>query len=636
VRIVAVLKKYIVYSGIKFESPMFQNYLQTILRDFRRGKSYSLITLLGFSAGIMCFLIAGLYLNHELRFDQHFQNHKNIYRIAATRTMNGATTYTAMGPPQIGSILSNGFPEVQSYVNFLKQPTLSLYRDQDNVTDWDNIYSVDGDVFDMFSHNIIYGYPDTALIEPQSIAISESFAAHYFGNTNPIGEAISERGLDYKVTLVFEDLPDNTHLKYNALISMALNPLMFTEGRRRSFTLLLADYFYTYLEMSPNYDPSKFRGISEQYFDANLDYYKGTASLVHILEPLSEIHLNSSTENDLPRGNKSSAYILSALALAVLFVACTNYVNLATARSSKRSKEIGVRKVLGATRKQLFLQFMLESLCFVFLGFLIAMGLLYILINFTELNQILGTAGILTTLSLPILVFGTIAAVVVITLVSGFYPAVYLASVSPNSALNRSAHLGPRAAAIRRGLLTLQFTVSIVIVSSTYLMYSQLDYLNGRPLGYDKENKIFVDVLRRENVLRLSSLIAELEMHNNILGVTVTQNIPGEIAETSTPIVETNDGIRRSMTINHVIADDKYLDVMGIQLLEGRNLDPADRDEIGRTNLVNEAFVKLMDWDEPLGKKWELIKLLELSGIFIFRACMRQYSHWCCALIKKI
>lgn len=582
---------------------MFQNYLQTALRTFRREKLCSLINLLGFSAGIACFLIAGLYLNHELRFDQHFENHKNIYRVAAARTNRDSTIYTALGPPLIGPILSNSFPEVLGYVHFTRYPTLPLFREQDNVTDWDNIYGASANVFDMFSHNIIYGDATTALVEPQSIAISELVAIHYFGNDNPIGETISERGIDYKVTLVFENLPDNTHLKYDALISLGPNQLMLFEGRQRAFILLFTETYYTYLEMPPHYDPSAFKGISEQYSDANLGSFDEEVSLVHALEPLSEIHLNSSTERDLPRGNKSSSYILSALALAVLLVACINYVNLATARSSRRAKEIAIRKVLGATRKQLFLQFMLESLCFVFLAFLIGIGLLYFLVNFTGLNQLLETAGILSNLSQPILVFGLIVAVVIIALLSGIYPALYLASVSPNAILKGSAHSGPGATAVRRGLLMLQFTLSIIIVSSTYLMYSQLYYINGRPLGYDKQNKIFVDVKGRENILRLDSLIAELESHNSILGVTVTQSIPGEVASISTPFVETNEGTRQSMTINHVIADDKYLDVMGIQLLEGRNLDPADRDEIGRTNLVNEAFVKFMGWDEPLGKK---------------------------------
>lgn len=603
---------------------MIQNYLTTALRAIRTEKFYSLTNLFGLSIGIASFLIAALYLNHELRYDQHFDNHENIYRIATTRSVAGLTTYSALGPPQIGPILTQDFPEVLSYVNFTKLPTVALYRDQDSPRDWKNFYATDPNVFDVFSHNIIYGDPQSALTQPQSIAISDEMAFYYFGAANPIGEILREEAVDYTVTLVFERLPSNTHLKYDALTYHAPNSLTSAEGARRVVIILLAENYYTYLQMSPNYDASQFSDISKQFFDSNVSSFEGAASLEHDLELLSDIHLNSTTERDLARGDKAMLYILAALVVSLLSISTINYVNLATARSNKRAKEIGTRKVLGAESRQLFTQFMLESLFFVILAFLLALIFLSFALDFSYLDSLLGGVVSLSQLRQPAFLFGIVFSVLTVALLAGIYPASYLSTMSPNATMKVSSMQSTKGISVRKALLTLQFMVSVLVISCTYLMFSQLTYLEERPLGYDKENKIAVELIGLENIKKLGNLITELEAHPSIIGATVTQEILGEVTSTSTPGVETNDGAIQRVPIAHLVVDENYLDVMGIELLKGRNLDPANRDEIGRTNLVNEAFVRFMGWEQPIGKRVGSWPVIGVVKDFNFRSLHEQ------------
>lgn len=586
---------------------MWKIYIKLTIRSLQREKAYVLINLLGFSTGLACFLAAALFLFSELRYDQHFANHENIYRIATERLTANSLEYTSLGSPQVGPTMLRDFPEVRSFVRFARNPSLELYLERNKRRDWGQILYTDANVFEVFSHNIIYGDPETALQNPLAIAISESFSNYYFGSENPVGRTISELERDYTVTLVFEDLPDNTHLKYDALLSWDTDHLDYinAEGRQGLALMFLSQTHYTYLQMVDDFEPSSFSEISEEYVESYLSDFVSEYGMTMNLsvEPLASIHFNSSTERDLPRGNRSSVLILAALATSVLVIACLNYVNLAVARSRKRANEVGMRKIFGATRAQLITQFLLETLAFILTALITGLGILFIASNFSLLAQLPGIVPGLERLATPAFIAGALLVCAAVAALTGVYPALMLARIKPLDAPGSSSRSNSLSASLGNGSLLAQLILSVVVISFTASMFKQLQYINEQPLGYNKFNKITIEVKGTEIIRRLSALISELESHNNIVGATTTNDLSSNRPLSSNPGVETEDGSAQFMNINHIATDANFIEVMDVTLLQGRNLDPLDRDEIGRSNLVNEAMVRQMGWTEPLGKR---------------------------------
>lgn len=588
------------------------------LRSLKRDKTYVIANLIGFSLGISCFLVAAFFLRSELQYDQHFANHEDLYRVATQRTVGSFSQTTAMGAPHVGPTLVRTYPKVISYVRFAKAPILELYNQPLSTTQWDSVFYTDPNVFDFFSHGIVYGDPDSALQNPLSIAISRSMSEFYFGESNPVGMTLSEAEKDYVVTLVFEDLPNNTHMKYDALISWEENQLtmMNSQGRQRLVLMFLAQTHYTYLQMANEYDSRSFREVSQGYVDSGLgEFLTATDMTMNLyLEPLRSIHFQSVAERDLPRGNQTSVLILASLAILVLAIACLNYTSLAVARFKKRVKEVGMRKLLGASPQQIVLPFIAETSVFILVATIASAAFVYLASETSIFQQVVGLSR--TTLmqsGIPAILFG-IPFFSLMILGTGIIPALTISRMRALDAVSSSS-LGQSLSnhRINRSLLA-QLTIAIVTIVFTIVMVNQLRFMQEAPLGFEKSNRLSVDVIGADVVRRLPTLISELETFPGILGITVTSDLTNEFPVVSSPTIETEDGSYRSMNINHIVADENFLDVMGISLVQGRNLDPQDRDEIGRTNLVNEALVRQMGWSEPLGKQvgtWTVTGVVE-------------------------
>ena len=588
------------------------------LRSLKRDKTYVIANLIGFSLGISCFLVAAFFILNELQYDQHYANHEDIYRVATQRTVGSFSQTTAMGAPHVGPTLVRTNPEVISYVRFAKAPILELYNQPLSTTQWDSVFYTDPNVFDFFSHGIVYGDPDSALQNPLSIAISRSMSEFYFGDSNPVGMTLSEPEKDYVVTLVFEDLRKNTHMKYDALASWEEDQLamMNFQGRQRLGLMFLAQTHYTYLQMASNFDPTSFREISEDYVESNLgEFVTATDMSMNLfVEPLRSIHFQSIAERDLPRGNQTSVLILASLAFLVLVIACLNYTSLAVARFKKRVKEVGLRKLLGASPQQIVLPFIAETSAFILVATVIGAASIYLASETSVFQQVVGLSR--TTLmqsGIQIILFG-IPFIAVLILGTGIIPALTISRVRGLDAVSSSS-LGQSFSNDRiKWSLLAQLTIAIVTIVFTTAMVNQLRFMQEAPLGFEKTNRLSIEVTGADVVRRLPTLISELESFPGIQGITVTSDLTNEFPVVSNPTVETEDGSYRNMNINHIVADENFLDVMGISLIQGRNLDPQDRDEIGRTNLVNEALVKQMGWSEPLGKQvgtWTVTGVVE-------------------------
>ena len=365
--------------------------LKATCRTLYREKAYALINLCGLSLAIACCLILGLYLKSELTYDQHFTRHKQIYRAESEIIVNGTPTDFALTSIALGPVLKQNYPEVKDYVRFRTPSDQKfLITIEGKKLFWDKIYYCDANVFEIFSHKFIYGDPKSALKDPTSAAVSESFARKYFGDANPIGKTLLADlypTMPRKITAVFRDLPENTHMKYNALFRDP-NTVSYTPNPRQ----LLGIGNYTYLVMPENYNIESFKTVSESLFNrfmaeiARANNIKWRAWV----QPLARIHLNSSVGYDLPTGNRYYILGFSAVGLFILLVACINYVNLAMARGAKRAKEIGMRKILGISRSGLVFRFLSESVFFSLIAVIVGIVLVKLVLRLTSVDMLFG------------------------------------------------------------------------------------------------------------------------------------------------------------------------------------------------------------------------------------------------------
>jgi putative ABC transport system permease protein len=580
--------------------------LKATWRTLYREKSYALINLCGLSLAIACCLILGLYLRNELTYDRHNTRHKQIYRAECEITVNGAPTNFAFTSIALGPVLKQNYPEVKDYVRFRPVSDQKvLITIEGKKLFWDKIYYSDANVFEVFTHRFIYGDPKSAMNDPGSAAVSETFARKYFGDANPIGKIIQADlapTMSRKITAVFRDLPENTHMKYNALFRDP-NTVSYTPNPRQ----LLSIGYYTYLIMPENYNVGAFKTMSDSLFSrfmaeiARANNIKWRAWV----QPLAKIHLNSDVGYDLPTGNKYYIFGFSAVGLFILLVACINYVNLAMARGAKRAKEIGMRKILGISRILLVFRFLFESVFFSLIAMIVGIVLVKLALRLTPINMLFGKPLSLDLLSEPLLLAWMLGLGLVVGLIAGIYPAVYLSSIHPLSAL-ASVRGGKKGSfRLRQFLVLLQFMVSVVVIACTFIMALQMRYISQKPLGFDKQNRIIVTLTGKDVVLKYQQLKTELLQNSHVLGVTACSQMigVGQDLPTSGGRVENNAGVQELMILNNIQVDDNFMPTMGMQLAAGRDFTKKLLTDVGSSIVVNETMAKVKGWKEPLGKR---------------------------------
>lgn len=601
---------------------MFSHYFNIGLRTLLREKSYSLINIAGLSIGIACCMILGLYLTHELTYDRHHPNNERVFRIVNEFGLNGNVDYAAVTSTQLAPLLQEQYPEVELAGRLQSMPSPRyLLRTTDNQGFyWEDLYSADNSILKILGHDVLYGDIDTALIDPTSMAVSESFARRYFGDRNPLGETILTDISAYRIDLVFADLPANSHMKYDALLSY--NRIAQPEGiaRRQALWNIGA---YTYVLMREGYDASSFETISNSFFENNMAEMARTMNINAVvrffLEPISSVHLNSTTTYDRPRGNLFYVYAFAAIAVFVLSVACINYMNLATARSTRRAKEVGMRKVLGATKGQLIGQFTGESVLYSVISLLLALLIAWAVIRFTSLTVLLDAPLSMAMLFAPGVISTLLLGSVLIGIFSGLYPAFYLSTIPPIAAFRGAQGTGRGGKTIRQGLVMLQFVISVAVIASTLLMLTQMNYVQSKALGFGKENRLVLRIAGADQVERLPALMNELRQVPGVLGVARTQHVPGQQAGLSAISVEDNDGVMQQQTFSMLNFRPGLINVLNMNLLEGRDFDENRETDPGKTVLVNQTLVRVMGWESPIGKRFQqlgpMAQPMEVVGV---------------------
>lgn len=584
---------------------MLKNYFISAWRTLIKQPFYALLNLLGLSLGLSAALFILLFLNDELQYDKHHQKHKQIYRVNSHYKIGDMDDRFAIAALPVGPAFKLEFPEVLEMTRLTPADDL-LLRPGDKDYYERNIFIADSTVFDIFSHKFIYGSPTNALNQPNSIVLTETLSRKFFGDKNPLGEIIAS-GLDkpLKVTAVIDDLPLNSHMRYEGLISM----LTVIEGNTADFNSFEPNAFwnigvYTFVLLNENSSTEtleeKFPAFYDKYMKSVGDQIN--ASFLPELMPLADIHLYSEYEADFAKGNIAYIYIFAAVGLFILMLAAINYMNMATARSVKRSREVGIRRVVGAQRTQLVGQFFIESLLMVFLSGLLATAIVNALLP--EFNELANKSIPYQTLLQPNLILGVFIILGFTGLLSGSYPALFLSSFKPITVLRGTlTRSGKSSNLLRRLLVVFQFAIAIVLLISTFIVNDQLKFLKEKDLGFTHENKLVLQLQDTTFQNKIEPFKNALLQNPLISNVSNANGIPGQTSMKLVMQLESDEGWN-TQAVMLTLTDYDYLKTFGIRLIHGRDFDKNMGTDLQEAAIVNEAFINQFGWrDDPIGKK---------------------------------
>ncbi len=586
---------------------MFKHYLLHAYRTLLKEKVYAFINLIGLSLAIACCLILVLYVRSELTYDQYHENHGQIYKINQDHTMGGNLVPYAITSAALGPYFFREYPWVGDFVR-LRDTFVDneLFRSEDRELYWDDVWMADDNVFDVFTHEVIYGDLEGALVDPYTMVISESFSRAYFGDENPVGRRLSTDVTDYTVVAVFRDFPDNVHLKYSALISWNLNDTVGRPDSTRAPRTLFGQAPNTYFHVTADISQQELQELLDDFYEnlmAEIGEGLGREIKYHPV-PLLDVHFDNSFTRGPPTGNIFYVYGFIAVAIFIMLVACINYANLAIARGTKRAKEIGMRKMLGASRGQLVSQFIAESVVYALLALLVGLLLVEFAEQYTPLADWLGKSQLMDFGSETVLIGWITVGTLLIGLVSGAYPAFYLSFMEPLTAVSSNKQPKGSATQTRQVLTFIQFLVSVSVVASTLLMLLQMEYMTNKPLGYSIEDKIRIKLRGIEMIEKVPLIRSELMTDSSVLGAVDTYFVPGNNAGNGFRTFEGPTGQPPiPMVVAFLYGGFDFLDVMGIDLLEGRNYSESIPTDYEQALLVNQSLVDAMGWENPIGKQ---------------------------------
>ncbi len=550
---------------------MIKNFLKTAVRNILKYKGYTVINISGLAIGIACSILILLYVRNELSYDEFFDKSDRIFRLVDSGTIRGNPLSVAQTPSIWAGSLQNDMPEVEKIVRLKPPDSQWLIKYENRVFYEKGFVYADSSVFDVFNYEFVKGDPETALIGPNKVVITEETAVKYFGDDDPVGKILNgDNTYDFMVTGVIKNVPQNTHFHFDFLASYATletNPNMYGGLLTNWMNHRIYTYILLHKEATQEQFESKLNGFVEKYLSQILQ--NSGIELNPYLQPLTSIHLHSHLETEMePGGDMGYIYIFSIIAFFVLMIACINFMNLATARSANRAKEVGLRKVVGALRKQLLWQFLTESVFLTFLALVIALILVQIILpSFNNITaKSLGLADYFST--------GNFVSIIGLTLfvglVSGSYPAVILSGLQPVQTLKGIYKSGSKSSVLRKVLVIVQFTISIILIIGSLIVNGQLDFMRTKDLGFEKNNVIHIPM--SDPILRTSYHPYKNRLNQNsfIENVTASSNGPGygpfglNVArvEGSAP----DEGMDcRVMTV-----DFEFFETLNIEFLKGR------------------------------------------------------------------
>jgi len=591
---------------------MFKNYFKIALRNLWKHKGFSIINIIGLAMGLACFIMIAMYVVDELSYDKYNDKAERIYRINSDIRFGGTDLIMAVSADPMGATLKKDYPQVEEYTRIYASSGSRLIKKGNDYINEDRVSNADSTLFDVFTFPAITGDTKTALNEPNTVVITESIAKKYFGGTSAaIGKNVEtdERGSTlYKVTAVIKDIPHNSHFNYDFFFSM--------DNVDYRFGNFLSHNFHTYVLLKPGTDYKEFNKNFKQVIDRYIlpqakqfmkiesmdDFAKTGNKLEYSLIPLTDIHLHSSRQVELGvNGNIQYVYIFSAVALFILLIACINFMNLSTARSAGRAKEVGIRKVLGTEKRSLIGQFLTESTLMAFLALLLAF--VFTWLSLSWFNSIAGKEMQISVLLNPQYLIFLFLLPVIVGILAGSYPAFFLSSFQPIAVLKGKINSGFKKSNLRSSLVVIQFTTSIILITGTIIIYNQLNYIQTTKLGFNKDQVLVINNpgVQRENREAFKNEIAKL---NGVKSASFAGYLPVSNSSRSDNTYSTEPVMneKNGFNMQNWNIDYNYIPTMGMEIIKGRNFSP----EFGSDSsamIINESTANVLGFENPIGKK---------------------------------
>jgi putative ABC transport system permease protein len=579
---------------------MFRNYLKTALSNLRRNKFFSSINILGLALGITANLLIMMYIVNELSYENFQKNRKNIYRVDVEWGKEGNRMKFAGCMPALAPVLTSEIPEVLSAVRIKKDYDAVLKNRANQEIKEENFFFADPSVFDVFSIYFREGDRVNALTDPYTVLISRRTAAKYFSTVDPLGQTVSYHDTPLKVTGIFDDIPENTHFRCDFLVSWSTLKAMgdYPEQPWNSWGDAL-----TYILLKDNITAISLVPKLDQLLSKNAGQWM-TTQMKFDLQPLSNIHWLTDTRSDIgPKGNMTYIYIFICAAVFVLLIACFNFLNLSVSQYMGRMKEVGIRKTTGASKSQVILQFLTESMVIIVISAFIAVFLFDGL--YLKLYSYLGASFVIAKSYLLVLSLLTLTIIIIVGMIAGGYPAFYISQINPVYVLKKETSQVRRKISIRKILIMFQFTISIILLVGTVVIFRQLDYMKNSPLGFNKENVVLLtfqgnspDANSKYEVLK-----EEFLKNPNIPFVSGAFTLPGINSQMTIGVRPDGAPTDVSVNLQALPADYGFVKTLGLEVVKGRDLSKDFSMDRFESILLNESAVSALGLENPIGTK---------------------------------
>ena len=580
---------------------MIKNYLKIAFRSLIKNKAYTIINILGLAFGLGCCIMILLYVQDETSYDEFYENGDDIYRMVLERKYPDHSTNYAIIPDGFSAVVPEEIPEVKQSTRLLGFPGFSnIVKYEDKIFEEYYMFSADSNFFSVLDFELIQGDPKEVLLNPNTMILTETTARKYFGDENPVGKTIEVNNNPTEIVGVMQDVPENSHIKFDFL-SSTTNFGFLNNPNYISFSS------YTYLELEDGADPavveSKMHDVVEKYASGQIEqrlgmsfaeYQEAGNGYIYSLQPIGDIHLTSNMDAEIkPNGNIMYVYIFISIAGFILLIAGINFVNLATAKSAERAKEVGLRKVMGSDRLHLVFQFLTESTFITFVS--LFLGVAFIQLALPFFNELAGKTlelGLFTNqLTIPALFLF----VLLVGVLAGLYPAFYISSLQPVEVVKGKFKSQSKGKWLRNGLVVFQFAISMILISGTLVVYNQMEYMQTKRLGFEKENVLVLE--------RLGSLDNPEQFKNAVLNIPSVSEAAGTSAMPGTGYFFGAQfrapGNPEVLTTKSIAVDDLYLETMGIELAEGRTFSEDYNDTLNV--ILNKVAVDAFGLENPIG-----------------------------------
>lgn len=577
---------------------MLSNYLKIALRSILKFKGYAAINLVGLALGLASGVLIFIYVFDELSFDRFHAKGNRIYRVITLfhpEDKGGAETN---GWP-IGNILKKDFPEVESVI-YMRNSSYLQVRQEGKLFVEKSFFASE-DFFKMFSFNLKEGNPETALRQPYSVVLTEDLERKYFPGTSALGKMMAMGDtLQFMVTGVMENVPAQSHMQFGMLVSFA------------TYGALVDDFsidggwgninMRNYVLLHEHVDVEAFRKKAKNiYMDRVGDQMKKWGWECYVaLEPVKDIYLRTQSGNGMgPLGSISRVYLVSGTAAFVILLACINFINLATARSVYRSKEVGLRKVVGSSRSALVRQFVSESFVFTILSFVLALALVGLFLP--SFNTLVNKAYEISALFHPAIIFGCLVLIVIVAFLAGYYPAWVISAVRPAEVLKGKMHSSVKGVQLRRSLVVFQFVISVGLVLGTLVVIDQLEFMRNENLGFSKNQIIVVNTSRTttKDKTVFGVFKNDLEALASVKKVTLTNSVPGRPGWQGQISYSENTPKDQSVSVEYMAVDEDYIETLGLKVIAGRNFDEKRELDMKEGLLINEKAASMYGWTKP-------------------------------------